>query len=111
MLGDQFHNIAAVWLVLLLTADPLVLGAVLALSGISQAVFSLFGGAVIDRFSPRRVMLFADLARLLLTAYLAAKIFNGTLELWMISAYAFVTGAILGIFGPASTSIIPRILP
>jgi MFS family permease len=111
MLGDQFHNIAAVWLVLLLTADPLALGAVLALSGIPQAIFSLFGGAVIDRFSPRRVMVFADLARLFLTAYLAAKIFTGTLELWMIFVYAFVTGAILGIFGPASSSIIPRILP
>jgi MFS family permease len=111
MLGDQFHNIAAVWLVLLLTADPLALGAVLALSGLSQAIFSLLGGAVIDRFSPRRVMLFADLARLFLTAYLAAKIFTGTLELWMIFAYAFVMGAILGIFGPASNSIIPRMLP
>ena len=111
MLGDQFHNIAAVWLVLLLTADPLALGAVLALSGIPQAIFSLFGGAVIDRFSPRRVMVFADLARLFLTAYLAAKIFTGTLELWMIFVYAFVTGAILGIFGPASSSILPRILP
>jgi MFS family permease len=111
MLGDQFHNIAAVWLVLLLTADPLALGAVLALIGIPQAIFSLFGGAVIDRFSPRRVMVFADLARLFLTAYLAAKIFTGTLELWMIFVYAFVTGAMLGIFGPASSSIIPRILP
>jgi MFS family permease len=111
MLGDQFHNIAAVWLVLLLTADPLALGAVLALSGISQAIFSLFGGAVIDRFSPRRVMLFADLARLFLTAYLAAKIYTGTLQLWMIFAYAVVMGAILGIFGPASNSIVPRILP
>lgn len=111
ILGDQFHNIAAVWLVLLLTADPLALGAVLALSGIAQAICSLLGGAVIDRFSPRRVMLFADLGRLLFTAYLAAKIFNGTLELWMIFVYAFVMGAILGIFGPASNSILPRMLP
>src|SRR5512141_2457627 len=74
MLGDQFHNIAVVWLVLLVTSDPLALGVLLAFGGIAEAIFSLVGGAVVDHFSPRRVMLFADLARFLLTAFLAVKI-------------------------------------
>ena len=111
ILGDQFHNIACVWLVLTLTGNPLTLGIVLALGSIPQAIFSLFSGALIDRFSPRRVMLLADLLRFLLSAYFAAAIFYGSLEIRMILIYAFALGSISGIFQPASSSIIPRILP
>ena len=111
MLGDQLHNIAAVWLVLLLTDDPLALGVVLALGSIPQAIFSLLGGTIVDQFSPRRVMLFVDLARLVLSAAIAMTIFTGTLKIWMIFVYALLTGVISGIFGPASSAIMPRIFP
>ena len=56
LLGDQFALVATPWLVLQLTGDPLVLGIVLALEGLSRAAFMLIGGAVTDRFSPRPVM-------------------------------------------------------
>lgn len=111
MLGDQLHAIAGVWLVLTLTGDPLALGILLALGGIPQALFSLFGGAIIDRFSPRRVMLLADLLRFMLSAYIAVAIYSAFLQIWMIFVYAFLLGAIYGIFEPASGSMIPRILP
>ena len=39
MLGDQFHSIAASWLVLKMTGDPMALGMVMALSGIPRAIF------------------------------------------------------------------------
>jgi MFS family permease len=109
-LGNQFRGIAGVWLVLSLTGDPLTLGLVLALASIPQALFSLFGGALIDRFSPRRAMLLADVLRLLLSACLAGAIFSGSLEIWMIFVYAFLMGAVSGLFEPASSSMLPRIL-
>ncbi len=111
MLGDQFHGIAAAWLVLKLSGDPLALGTVLALGGIPRAIFTLVGGAVSDRFSPRQVMLLTDLIRLLIAGCMAAQIFTNTLELWMIYAYTLVGGVVSGVFGPASMSIIPHILP
>ena len=45
--------IATPWLVLRLTNDPLVL----ALVGIPRAVFILLGGAIVDRFSSRLIMI------------------------------------------------------
>ncbi len=111
MLGDQFHAIAGAWLVLKLTGDPLALGTVMALAGIPRAIFTLLGGAITDRFSPRRVMLVTDSLRLLISAFLAAQIFTNTLELWMIYVYTLVGGIAGGFFGPASMSIAPRILP
>src|SRR5512138_2064743 len=86
LLGDQFALIATPWLVLRLTGDPLVLGAVLALEGIPRALFMLLGGAITDRLSPRLVMLCSDLVRLLLTAAMAFVVFTGTVQMWMLYA-------------------------
>jgi MFS family permease len=111
MLGDQFHSIAAAWLVLKLTGDPLALGLVLALGGIPRAIFIVIGGAITDRLSPRKVMLVTDIVRLVLSALLAIQVFTGTLEIWMIYGYAIISGIMGGLFGPASMSIVPRIVP
>src|SRR5262249_929341 len=57
VLGDQFTLLALPWLVLKLTGDPQQLGFVLALMTLPLAVFLLIGGAVVDRVSPRKVLL------------------------------------------------------
>jgi MFS family permease len=111
LLGDQFHMVAGAWLVLKMTADPLALGAVLAAGGITRAIFTLIGGAVSDRVSPRRLMIFSDVFRLLLSGLLAAQILTGTLQVWMFYAYAILNGLMGGLFGPAAMSIIPRLVP
>jgi MFS family permease len=64
LLGDQYYNIAGAWLILRLTGDPLALGMVIALGGIARAIFTLIGGAITDRVSPRNVMLLSDFIRL-----------------------------------------------
>ena len=111
LLGDQFHFIALSWLVLQLTGDPLALGLVLALAGIPRAIFTLVGGAVTDRFSPRAVMLISDIARLVLTAVLAVLVLTGTLQVWMLYGFAFVFGFVSGFFMPAAMAILPAIVP
>jgi MFS family permease len=111
MLGDQFHSIAASWLVLKMTGDPMALGMVMAISGIPRALFTVIGGAVTDRISPRKLMLITDFVRLFLSTLLAVQIFTGTLQVWMVYIYAAVTGIMGGLFGPASMSIVPHIVP
>src|SRR5262245_2571363 len=88
LLGDHFALIATPWLVLQLTKDPLLLGTVLALEGIPRAAFILFGGAITDRFSPRRVMLVANVIRFVLTALMALVVFTGAVQVWMIYAFS-----------------------
>jgi MFS family permease len=111
LLGDQFNSIAGAWLVLKMTGDPLALGTVMALGGIPRAIFTVIGGAITDRVSPRKVMLMADLIRLGISALLAAQVLTGTLEVWMIYIYSLVSGIVSGVFAPASMSIAPFILP
>ncbi len=110
-LGDQFHMIAGAWLVLQLTGDPLALGTVLALESVPRAVFTVIGGAITDRISPRKVMLLADLIRLFLSALMAAQVLTGTLQVWMIYVYSLAAGIVSGLFAPASMSIAPRLVP
>ena len=57
MLGDQFTLVALPWLVLRMTGDTMVLGTVMALLGVPRALFILLGGAVVDRHSPKRVLM------------------------------------------------------
>src|SRR5512140_50088 len=102
LLGDQFHAIAAPWLVLTLTNDPIALGTVLALGGVPRALLLLLGGAITDRFTPRAIMLTSDALRLVLTAGLFALTWTGAIQLWMLYGFALFFGIISAFFYPAS---------
>ena len=110
LLGDQFSLIALPWLVLKLTADPLAMGTVLALAGIPRALFILVGGALSDRFSPRRVMLASNLGRMLLVGILAALVMTRVIELWMVYLFALCFGLADAFFFPAQGSIVPQLV-
>lgn len=111
MLGDQFHSIAGAWLVMKMTGDPMAIGMVMALGGVTRAIFTVIGGAVTDRISPRKLMLISDSVRLFISAILAAQVFTGTMQIWMIYIFGAVNGIMGGLFGPASMSIVPLIVP
>ncbi len=110
LLGDQFALIATPWLVLQLSNDPLALGIVLALEGLPRAGFMLVGGAVTDRFAPRRVMVTADLARGVLTAAMALAVLTGVVQMWMLYGYAGFFGLVSGFAIPAENSIVPSLV-
>ncbi|HEX7557428.1 MAG TPA: MFS transporter, partial [Leptolinea sp.] len=110
LLGDQFTLIATPWLVLKLTNDPMALGIVLALEGIPRAVFMLLGGAISDHFSPRRVMLIANITRFVLTAMMAILVYLGLIQLWMIYGFGLAFGIVAGFAIPAENSIVPMLV-
>jgi MFS family permease len=110
LLGDQFYLIATPWLVLQLTNDPLALGVIIGLGGIPRAVLMLLGGAVTDRFSPRRILIAADILRLILTALMAAAVFTGSVQVWMLYAVSLGFGIVAGFAIPAGNSIVPTLV-
>lgn len=110
LLGDQFALIATPWLVLHLTGDPFALGIVLALEGIPRAAFMLIGGAVTDRFAPRRVMLVSDTVRLVLTAAMAIVVLTGAVQMWMVFGFALGFGLVAGFAIPAENTMVPLLV-
>ena len=107
LLGDQFALIATPWLVLQLSNDPLALGIVLALEGLPRAGFMLVGGAMTDRFAPRRVMIAADVARGALTAAMALVVLTDVVQMWMLYGYAGFFGLVSGFAIPQKTASPP----
>lgn len=111
MLGDQFTLIALPWLVLKMTGDSLILGIVLALIGVPRAVFILIGGALVDRYSPKQVMMLTKYINTLLLGALAALIFSNALQLWMVYIIALGLGLSTAFSIPSGTSMLPRVVP
>src|SRR5512133_2559524 len=110
LLGDQFAMIATPWLVLTLTNDPLVLGVMYALAGIPRAAFLLISGVIVDRLSPRTVMLASDILRLILVTLMAVLVLTGTIQLWMLYGFSLTFGLLSGFFLPASISVVPSVV-
>lgn len=108
LLGDQFTLIALPWLVLKLTGDALTLGVVIAVMSVPHAAFVLVGGAIVDRRSPRRVLLLAKLANAALVAVLAVQVGSGGLHLWTLYAVAAGIGLATAFSYPASSALLPQ---
>ena len=109
-LGDQFYLIALPWLVLQLTGKPIAVGAVLAVAGIPRALFMLLGGAITDRFYPRKVMLSANIARMLIVGGMAALVFTGSIKVWMLYLCALFFGLADAFYYPAQPTIVPLLV-
>ncbi len=109
-IGDQFTLVALPWLVLKLTGDPAALGLVLAAMALPRAVFMLIGGAVVDRMSPRRVLLVARAINALLVTLLAALVLLGVIQLWMIYVIALGIGLSTAFAYPAGSAILPQLV-
>ena len=71
-LGDGMYAVALPWYVLAHHGGPVLLGTVLACYGIPRTCLIMVGGHLADRFGPWRVMMGADLGRLVVAAALAA---------------------------------------
>jgi hypothetical protein len=109
-LGDQFTLVALPWLVLKLTGDAAALGLVLAAMALPRALFMLIGGAVVDRMSPRRVLLASRTVNAILIAILAVLVLSGAIQMWMVYALALGIGLSTAFAYPAGTAILPQLV-
>jgi MFS family permease len=109
-LGDQFALIALPWLALVLTGSALALGGVLALMAVPRALLMIVGGAYVDRFSPRVVMLGSNTMRLVAVGVLAVIVLAGSAQLWMLYVFALLFGIADAFFYPAQSAIVPELV-
>jgi MFS family permease len=110
LLGDQFFQVALPWLVLQLTGDALAVGTVAAVGAAPRALFILLGGALTDRFSPRSVMLYSNVSRMVLVGVLALLTATGAIQLWMLYVFGLLLGLGYALYLPAQSAMIPRLV-
>ncbi|WP_305822233.1 MFS transporter [Massilia brevitalea] len=110
LLGDQFTLIALPWLVLKLSGDPLALGGVLAAIGAPRAIFMLVGGAIVDRSSPRRILLLTKYANAALIGLLGALVLAQRVDMALVYVLAAAIGVCSAFAYPAGSALLPGVL-
>ncbi|WP_371656639.1 MULTISPECIES: MFS transporter [unclassified Streptomyces] len=99
-------------------ATALAVGAVYGVSGVgfvlgtwtgTFVLLVLFGGVFADRFGARRMMVGADLARVLTQGVLAAAFFVGTPPFWLLVSMAALAGAAVAMFLPGVNGMVPLV--
>ncbi|MGH1552045.1 MFS transporter [Streptomyces sp. L7] len=73
------------------------------------AGFVIFGGVVADLFGPRRLMIGADLVRVVTQSTAAALFISGSVTLWHLCAIGAVNGVCAAFFQPGIASTVPGI--
>jgi predicted MFS family arabinose efflux permease len=111
VLGDRMVSVALAFAVLEVGGSASEVGLVLACATFPMVASVLVGGVVGDRLSRRAVMLGADALRLVSQGAMAVLLLTGSAEVWSLAALAAVTGVGTGFFGPASTALLPEVVP
>lgn len=92
LIGTWMQNIGQSWLVLTLTGSPLLLGLVGTIQFLPITCFSLFAGALIDKFPKRNILIVTQTVSMLLALILSALVFTGTVKYGYILVLAFLLG-------------------
>ncbi len=111
LLGDGFFFIALAWQVYEISNVPTALSVVGVAWTLPLVLFILLGGVFTDRYDRRRLLISADLVRAVAIGLIGILSVAGVLELWHIMALIAFVGMGDAFFNPASTAIVPDLLP
>ena len=109
--GDRMVVVALAFAVLAIDGAASSIGLVLAVRSGALVMSLLLGGVVADRVSRRAVMVAADVARLGSQGLVAGLLIAGEAEVWSVAVLTGLTGIATGFFNPASTGLLPAIVP
>jgi MFS family permease len=109
-LGDSLTRVALTWLVFEETKSAQALGMLTIAYTAPILVGGLIAGPLLDRFSPRRVMLTDNLIRGLIFSLIPILHFLGRLELWHIYLFAAIYGFLMMISLAGGPTLIPALV-
>lgn len=104
LVGTWLQNIAQSWLVLQLTHSAFMVGLVSALGFLPVLFLGLLGGAIVDRFNTRHVLIFTQISSLALALGLGILATMGFVTVWIVAIFAFLLGVVNSLDAPARQS-------
>lgn len=111
LLGDGFFHVALAWQVYTISNVPTALSIVFLAISVPQVLLVLVGGVFADRYDRRKLMVAADLIRAAALGGMALLSGAGVIEVWHIAALVVFVGAGDAFFNPASTALLPDVVP
>jgi len=110
LLGDQFYLVALPWVVLQITGSAIAIGTILMTAAIPRAVLMLMGGAVTDRFSPRRILMATAAARAIVVGAVAVLLWYRVVHIWHLYLLGLAFGIADAFSMPAGSALMPRVV-
>ena len=109
--GFNASLIAFPLVVLMVTGSAAASGVVLAADAVAQLLVGLPGGALVDRWDRRKVMLGCEAVQALAVASLAVALWQDVATVPHMITVAAVMGACRALFEPAEDACLPRLVP
>ncbi|HJT57172.1 MAG TPA: MFS transporter [Ktedonobacteraceae bacterium] len=109
-IGSGVSQLAFPLLVLALTGSPAQAGLVGALRGLPYFIFTLPGGALIDRWDRKRVMILCDAGRALSLGSIPVAFAFGHLTILQLYLVSLIEGTLYVFFDLAETAALPQVV-
>jgi MFS family permease len=109
-LGDALFTFAIPWISYELTHSVIVMGSMYAVSVLPIVLFGPIIGVYIDRWDRRKLMMFADVTRVIFVAFIPLMQMLGLLELWQLYVVSFLLAGLSLLFDVSVVTIIPDII-
>lgn len=103
--GSWMQNVALAWLVLSLSRSPIAVALLLFCRFAPYTVLGLFAGSIVDRIDTRRLVIWTQVAAMLVSAALAAVTLTGTATLPVVYLLAALGGVTLVLDAPGRQSL------
>lgn len=112
-IGAWMQRIAEDWLVYAVLTDDQAsaMGVTLALQFGPMFVLAPIGGALVDRFGPRAVLVVTQAVQAVLAFALGAMVLTGTADLWTVLIFAFALGLATTADNPARQTLVGELVP
>ncbi|MDQ4037610.1 MAG: MFS transporter, partial [Actinomycetota bacterium] len=109
-LGDGIVRTAIPLLAIMLTRDPVLVGALTSLSFLPWLLFAIPAGVLVDRMDRRRAMSSANLVRTGVVGVLVAAIAVDQVSLVLLYVITFVLGVAETVYDSASRAMLPQVV-
>lgn len=109
-LGDGINFVAMPLLALSLTDDERLISLVAFATFVPWVVLALPVGVIVDRFNRQRLMLLANLVRVLLFAGIAIGAVNDNLSIWSLFGLLIVVGSCEVLFDSSAQAFLPMLV-
>lgn len=106
LVGTWMQNVAQSWLIYDITNSKAYLGYVSFASSIPIFLVSLWAGVLLDRLPKRKVIIFTQVASMVLAFVLALDVFLKTIQPWHIIVMSFLLGCVNAVDMPARQSFV-----
>lgn len=110
-IGDQCYSFALLWYLLQATKSGTALSLLAIPEMVAGLLFYLIGGVLADRYSPRLLMVGADIARIAVVIFVGVMAALGIEQFAFFLAAQFLLGVFSSLFQPARTVALASILP